>query len=117
MSLKINTGLEPTWFTLKGQEDDPAPARFKVKPLNQIDYLAVCQETQQTESGGIMPSASAYALTLAKGLVDWENIEDENGKPLKFSKSNFGLIPAQFMFKVFEEIFIVSSIDEEDEKN
>ncbi len=114
--LKITTGLAPEWFTPESQMEQEDPARFKIKPLDQISFLEVLADCE-VKNDVFVPNAKGRKLLLEKGLIDWENITDTNGKPLKFSRFNLAHIPAQILAEICNEIMQKSAISEEQEKN
>ncbi|WP_144395669.1 hypothetical protein [Pleionea sediminis] len=117
MSLSINTGLVEEWFVLPGQENEADPAKFKLKPLNQLNFMEVSADTIRYRNGKLKPSGEAYGLALGAGLVGWDNILDQSGQPLPFSIDNLAYIPAHAMMQVFERIYSISDLSEDDEKN
>ena len=115
--LKINTGLVPEWFTPSGQEDSESPARFKLKPMDGMQFVDFCSEAKILPNGGMVPTRKGSEIAFKACLIDWENFVDQNEKPIKFSPHNFKLIPAEIISEIVGEITSRASMSEDDEKN
>lgn len=117
MGIKVNTGLVAEWWELPGQKDDEEKARFKLKPLNQIDYYEAISNSVVLEDGTLIPNRMGLLTALKRGLVDWEGVADQNDRPLKFSSVNFQHIPAPVLSRIFGELLDRSDVDVKQEKN
>ena len=115
--IKVNTGLIADWYTPASEKDSEKPARFKLKPLDGMQYVELCGEAKFTESGGMVPTRKATEIALKAALVDWENIDEANDRPLKFSPHNFKHLPAEILSELVNEILIRSTLTEDDSKN
>ncbi len=110
-------GIAPEWFIPTSQEEEDEPARFKLKPLDQMAFIEVVSLSELNADGMLIPNAEARRLLLKKGLMDWENIEDPNGKDLKYSPHNIKVIPFQELFEICNQILTISAPGEEERKN
>jgi len=117
MSIKVNTGLVADWYTPESEKDSDNPARFKLKPLDGLTQVDVYSKAKITEQGGFVPTRQAAEVALRASLIEWENIDDANGRPLKCSPHNFRHLPGEIVQELTQEILIRSDLDEDDEKN
>lgn len=116
MAIKVNTGLTPEWYTLEDQKGEDVPARFYVKPMDQMSFYEFCSATD-FKDGNFNPSPDAVKMLLHKCVLNWEGFEDQDGKPLKFSRINWAYIPAQYIREIASYVFGISAMSEEDKKN
>ncbi len=59
--------------------------------------------------------ASAAALKLQKGIVEWSGIQDKDGNPAAITAENIGLLPAWIKTDLTDRITSMSMISDEDE--
>jgi len=116
MAIKVNTGLSPFWYTPEGEKDEESPAKFKIKPIDQMTYLDIESEMKM-RGDQVTLTKRSIEICLRAGLSDWEGIEDQNGKPLKFSPHNFKYLDAELLTELAGEIIISSRLDEDARKN
>jgi hypothetical protein len=69
MSIKATEGLAPEWYTPPGQDDDPNPARFHIKPLNGAEFGEVADYLEITPAGALIRHAGRERA-LALGLIE-----------------------------------------------
>ena len=104
--------FSPVWFTpaseiaalldidqaaaaeLKGDELDAAlesvtepPTRFKVRGLDGSQQAEVMPDCLMVSDDDIRITAPAMYKIIKYGLVDWENFDDADGGPVRFSKN------------------------------
>ena len=113
MSITALTGLVPEWFTPDSQKGEDDPARFKVKPLDSKQMVEI--QAHHKESGGIAAEGLYRAMEIS--ILEWENVNDDNGKPLKCTRHNVKAIPIEVIAEVGAHAISVSFLNEEDEKN
>lgn len=111
MAITAMTGLVPEWFEPEQEESD-VKTRFKLKPLNGMEYLEVIPYIR-----GQYLIGDGVKLALGYGLVDWENVFGEDGKAVKFSRSGVALLPPKILSMLSAEIIERSSFDGEKAKN
>lgn len=112
MAIKALTGLVPEWFTPESERDSDDAARFKVKPLDTKEVVEI--QNHRTENG-IGPEGLYRAFELS--VIDWENVNDRNDKPLKCNRTNFKAIPIEIVAEVGAHAITISFLNEDDEKN
>lgn len=110
--MKPLNNLTQHWFTPEAEADNETPTRFKLKPLDGQQYMAVMLETKADEDGNLSLSSAGMNLALKHGLVGWENLGD-----VPFSKNSFGRIPALELIGIASEIVRRSTLAEEQVKN
>ena len=111
------SNIAAEFYTPTTEIDEENPTRFKLKPLNGIDYMNVITESGTNADGNFVLSASSGQRALKSGLVDWENFTFADGKDVKFSIHNFKLIPAEILAELIGQIMSISSTDASAEKN
>lgn len=116
MSIRATEGLVPEWYTPPGQDGDPAPARFHIRPLNGAEFGEVADHLEITAAGAVIRHAGRERA-LAMGLIGWENFFDSSGKNLPFSAANARLIPHEYRTHIVTRIINISYMSEEQEKN
>ncbi len=117
MAIKTWRGLAPTWYTPVSEEGSEDPARFKLKPLNRADLDMVFEGRTTDSEGNLILTARGIEHALRVGLVDWENVLDENDKPLKFRIANFRYLPWAIGQELAGELVNMSFLAEDEAKN
>ncbi len=113
MAIRAMTGLVPEWFTPEDEKEASEPARFKIKPLDQKQLIEI--QNHRRDDASISPDGLYRSFELS--VVDWENVNDQNDKPLKCTRNNFKHIPIEIIAEVGAQAISVSFINEDDEKN
>lgn len=133
MATEARTGLVPEWFTpvdQRGELEDPEleesetnpiievdrPTRYKLKPLDGLQFMEIMTHGEHTESGEFIPTHLGRVLTLRHTLKDWENL-DHKGKPDKFSIGALHHAPGHHLIECANHIIEVSAAMEDDSKN
>lgn len=115
MAIRIKTGVSPVWFVPKSQESEEQPARFRLKPLTGGDLLDVQGEIdieRDTVTG------KGLKFLIKKGLVGWEQIEDENGRALACSGPAALLyLDQSILTELASKIMEISTFREDQAKN
>ena len=86
--------------------DDAEKTTWILKPLDGLQHADVM-------STGLVN----YRLALSFGLVDWQNLKDQNGRAVKFSQDSFKDIPAEYLVDIASEIVDRSELKDEQRKN
>lgn len=113
----LNIGV-PVWYTpVSEREVVGAPLRFKIKPLDGLQYLEVSSDSKADDEGNFLLTGSAYKLVAMYGIVSWENFYDNSGAEIVFSKDKIKLIPVTVLMELVSEILRASSLNGEQQKN
>lgn len=116
MAITAVAGLVSEFYTpeQEGEEDKTA---FEIKPLNGLVAMEVLSEGRTDENGNLHLSAAAMNKTLRHGLVGWQNFNDETGKAIKFSVTNFHRVPPMELNNIVNKIINSSQLTGEEIKN
>ena len=119
MAIKAAAGLVETWYTPVDEQDEEEATRtrFKLRPLNQLDLLQVISEGSGTEDGSFMPNHKGRMILLRRGVVDWEQFNNADGTPIKFTVANLDRVPSQILGELANEIMANSVITEDEKKS
>ncbi len=107
-------GLAPEWFTPEDQEHDDAPARYKLKALKP-PQVARLQKEFNADTGAV--GALGLYGAAKDGIVDWENVNDQEGNPLRFTRANIDELPYARILELGGQVLANSFLTGEDEKN
>ena len=114
MTIKATTGLIPQWYTPTSESEDDKPTRFELTPLT-TPQIAKLQGEFSRETGEVSGVGLYEAAKI--GVTAWENFEDHEGNPVKFSKANVDKIPYVILIELGGEVLANSFLKDEDEKN
>lgn len=117
MALKLSKKLAPEWMELEDSselEDDSDPAGFKVRGLQESERLEVYEHIDR-KTGTLSNKAFATAFQLA--CVEFRNISDVDGKPLKCTKFTRAQIPIEVQIEIGSRILARSEMSEAETKN
>lgn len=117
MTTKALTGLVAEWFTPEDQVGDESPTRYKLKPLNGLDFMAVAQHGTVDDEGSFTPNHKGRLLLLTHGLKDWENVIDDKGEPLGFNLARIKFIPTTHLVEISNDLLLKSALGAQAEKN
>lgn len=117
MSITALTGLVPEWYTPISQKDEDDPARFKLTPLDtkQMVEIQSYHITDGKGNGRISPEGLYRAFEIS--ILEWENVNDRTGKPLKCTRNNIKTIPVDLIAELGAEAVSVSFLTDDDAKN
>jgi hypothetical protein len=115
MPITIRELLEPSWW--KSDEADPNGAQFYIKPLNSLQYAALQNEIGFNDFDRICITAAGIKTAIDHGLLDWQNVVDINGAPVKCNRANQELMPVDDLKKVAWRIATISRLDNEQKKS
>lgn len=111
---KRKTSFEPYWYILEDEREDENPTRWYIHPLtpSQTEQL-----TTFTEHGQLGFQMKSYEQALSFGLKDWDNLKDEDGDPIKFSRKNLMLIDKLDRCMLALEIYNGRKLEDTERKN
>ncbi len=113
MSIRAIEGLVPAWYTPAGQ-DDVAPARFKLRPLDGEQYGDVADHVGVINDD-VRISSKGIGICLRHALVDWDNFEGSDG-PVPFSIHAQRLIPYTVRAELATHVFVASGVSDDQKK-
>lgn len=114
MSITANTGLVPEWFTPESEKGEDDAARFKLKPLDSKQMVEI--QTYLTAEGGSIGAEGLYRA-FEISLLEWENINDGQGRPLKSTRTNIKVIPIEIIAECGAHAISISFLTEDETKN
>lgn len=118
MSISINTSpLVASDYVPMDQRDQADPARFKLRPLTERQWLQVMFMHGIGEGGEVKLTPLQVESALEHGLLGWDGITDQDGKPVKFSRMNAERLPAGLRVELAGEIINRSQLGEDGAKN
>lgn len=119
MSVRALTGLAPEWYTPDDQKDDERPTRYKIKPLDGLQFLEVAANGEIAPDGSFTPNHAGRLLLLRYGIKDWENVDDaaKDGKPLKFNLARIKFLPVPHLVELSNVLLERSALGAQDQKN
>jgi hypothetical protein len=95
MGMRLKTKKNEVWIT---EEDDlGGKARFLVSPMTpkeELELLDKCKE-REWDRNQRFESPNLYQFRISKirkVILDWEGVEDEDGKPIEYNKFNVELV-------------------------
>lgn len=97
--------------------DSDNPTKFRLRPLNGMQYMEVMSELIRNDDGQLRISGKGMKMALQYGLIGWSNFRDEDGNELKFNILNVEKIPPVILSELASEIISRSEIGEEERKN
>lgn len=113
MAITALTGLVPEWYTPEVEKESDDAARFKLKPLDS----KVMVEIQGFANEGTGIAAEGLYRAFELSILEWENINDTNGKPLKCTRNNIKNIPVDIIAECGAHAISISFLSEDEEKN
>jgi len=117
MTIAVLEGLAPEWFTPIQDGEDKDKTQFKIKPLDGMTYADVLLECKTDGKGNVQLSTEAKNICIKNGLIDWKNRCDSEGKQIEFSKKEIPKLPGKTIIAIATEIFCISALAGEAEKN
>ena len=119
MAMRALRRMAPVWYTPDSQKDDPNPTRFKIRGLNGTEQGYIQPELKINETTRMVDGMSGRGLeqTLGYGLLDWENLVDEDGSSqIAYSPLNFGRIDLITRTELAMQILAASFVSPEEKK-
>jgi len=113
MAITALTGLVPEWYTPEDEKESDDAARFKLRPLDSKQMVEI--QGYASETKGIAAEGLYRAFELS--ILDWENVNDGNGKALKCTRNNIKNIPVEIIAECGAQAISVSFLSEDEEKN
>ena len=119
MSTTALAGLAAEWITPGDQagEDIENPTRYKIKPLNGLEFLEVVANGTHNNEGEFMPDHKGRLILLRLGVKDWENVTDASGENYVFNVARIKYIPMPHLIELVNTILERSALGAEAEKN
>lgn len=111
-----HTSLKEHWFSPSGQDDEPAPALFKIHSLPPEQFEQVSLLSDQRD-GQTFITPLGISTALRYSLKGWTDYNYENGLPVPFSLSEIPFIPTSYRAEIALEIIRVSTLSGEQQKN
>lgn len=108
----IIEGLTKKWFTPESQEGEEFPLEVEVKPLtsSEMGEVSVFHKEGQVLPPGLLVAAQ-------RAIVDWKNVQDEDGKKLKCNNFNIKKLPFEVLCEIGAQVLNFNEIGEEERKN
>ena len=119
MAITVNKTFGAEWYTPIDQlsEKEGDRARFKLKELNREQIDSVMEGSTSDSNGNLQLTQRGISYALKFGIVEWENINDETGKPLKCNFTNHRYLPWALGPELAGEIVSKSILKDSDAKN
>jgi len=111
---KNKAKLQPYWYTLESEREDDNATKWFIKPLTPAQKE---QLTTSDEFGHLGFHMKSYDKALAFALKDWNNLNNEDGDPVKYSIANMELIDDVDRTYLALEIYTSASLKAEEIKN
>lgn len=109
--MKALNPFAPYWYVPQGEDKEQNPTRFKLQGLNgeQMGYIAPEFILDPQTKGISALTGKGIEIALNYGLQDWENFSNDGG-PVMFSRTNFGLIPHRVRGELAFQVIISSHV-------
>ena len=117
MSITAAKALKPFWYTPESQRDKSSPARFQLRALNGYEHMQALAQGVVDEAGHFKANFEGRRLILEGGIVNWENIHDEDGEPIPFNVEDITYLDTEFLVEIGNVIFTVSTLSGAERKN
>lgn len=117
MAITAISKLTAEDYIAQSDREDESPTRFRLRPLNGLQYMEVISELSRGDDGQLRISGKGMKLALQYGLVGWSNFRDSDGKEIKFNPVNVEKIPPVILSELAGEIINRSEIGEDERKN
>jgi len=117
MGILAVKGLVAEWYTPEQSGDDEEKTAFEIKPLNGMVAMEVFAEGNTDANENLRLPGKALQKVLKHGLVNWRKFDDELGRPIKFSITNFHSMPQWVLNEIATEIIKISQLSGEERKN
>ena len=114
MAIKAMSGITDEWYTPESQEGEEEPTRFKIRGLNGSQLLEL-GEFIDSDTGNISTAGLVAACKL--GLKGWENVFDDEGEKVPFTRVNINRLPPEIIGELGGKVFTQSLLDEDERKN
>lgn len=109
--------LVETWYTPESEIDSEKPFRALIKPLNQNDMMKIFSDPENGKTGQFIAQINSRNLAISKGVVGWENVDNEDGTPVKFSVVEMvNRLPAPMQIEISNEIIEMSIMTAQEKK-
>lgn len=117
MAYYVQNKISPDWFTPSDEKEKASPARYKVRPLDGMEFLEVVPHVTIVD-GFIHYDGKGMQILIRRGLLDWEGHTDpDTGNVLEFSADAVSRIPPLRLKAIAYEIANRSQLTEGEAKN
>ena len=116
-------GINPEWYRLEGDKDEPEPVEFYLKPLNGFGRSEVSMLSLSSRSGvrnaAVVASSDVINLAFQLGVKNWRNIEDGDkpGEQLQFSRTAMDSMREGWIIEVGARVLEISEVGVKESKN
>lgn len=110
------TNLASSWYILENERDQENPTRFHVKPLTSLEFLELTADSRTDDRGNVVLTGAALVRAVRVSLKAWENFYDQDGKAVRFSPHNIGVIPPDALAELAGYILDISAPGEPEKK-
>jgi len=115
MAIVPTEKMAPAMYTPPDQEGNPDPTRFRLKPLDGMEYLEVMPHIV-VKDGFINYDGEGMVKLIRFGLVGWENFRDD-GEEIPFSPFNVRRLTPLRLQGIAREIANRSQLTEDEAGN
>lgn len=108
--IRARKGLTEEEWTPPGQEGEAEVVKLKLRPLRSPDLAECLDRCTQRDDG----STQTMGLVMAaqRGIVGWENLRDEDGNPVPYTKQAIATLPVEVLYAAGEQIMAISQNSE-----
>lgn len=116
MGFNVKAGLEPSWYTPKDQEKSDKPAKFKLKPLTQMELLEAMEDAFGDDDGNQRVTAKGVMRVMRSSLMDWEEVT-RDGEKLLINDENIRQLPSLWLRELANKLILDAILDGQQSKN
>lgn len=118
MATNVQNKITPDWYVPEEEKDKADAARYRIRPLDGMEYLEVVPHMFVDADGYIRYDGKAMQILIRYGLEGWENhCDPETGKELEFSRDAVRRLPPLRLKMLAQEIANRSQLTEGERKN
>jgi len=104
-------------FIPESDKEGKNPTKFYFIPLTETEKADIGQQVASSSTGEARIPDAFLTNMVIKHCVGWDNFNDKNGKPIKFTARNINRIPFEVIIEFGSHIFADSGFGAEEEKN
>lgn len=117
MSENSTSVLLPEWFQPKDDDGNPTKGSFKIRCLNGMEYLEL-MSLGTVVGDNFQTNHQGKDFLVRRSLVDWKDMEDASGEPLKFSIATaYDHLFGEALLAIANKAFLKASLGEAERKN
>lgn len=118
MATNLQNKIAPAWFTPADEEGKEDAARYRIRPLDGMEFLEVAPHMYLDASGYIHYDGKGMQILIRYGLMDWENhFDPETGECIEFNREALRRIPPLRLKVIAQEIADRTQLTEGERKN